>query len=134
MLIDLDRRSWGQLAMGLAEVEKRLKGAGSTLTPDLAELYKVAVRKATENTNPDRSGQERSNIDQGPRERESRSMNPLLLTYEAAAELLQASERTVRRLVADGSLPVVEVVGARRIRVADLESFIEQRTTTKESA
>lgn len=51
-------------------------------------------------------------------------MVPLLVNYQAAATLLGCSERTVRRLVSTGKLPVV-YLGERvaRIRREDVENF-----------
>lgn len=48
----------------------------------------------------------------------------LMVRYETAARMLEVSMSTVKRLVRDGSLPVVHVGrGISRIRVADLEAF-----------
>ena len=51
-----------------------------------------------------------------------------LLTVALAAKVLALSERTVRSLIAEGSLPVVRVA-ARAVRVhpEDLASFIDGR-------
>jgi excisionase family DNA binding protein len=51
----------------------------------------------------------------------------LLMNYTTAAQRLDVSERTIRRLVNSGRLPVVCIGGARRIRVTDLEAFVEAR-------
>lgn len=49
----------------------------------------------------------------------------LLVTYSIAAQRLAVSERSVDRLVATGVLPVVEVAGAKRIRVVDLAAYVD---------
>ena len=51
-----------------------------------------------------------------------------LLTVAQAAEALALSERSIRSLIAAGSLPIVRV-GARGVRVhpEDLRRFIEER-------
>jgi excisionase family DNA binding protein len=49
----------------------------------------------------------------------------LAMTYEEAARKLAVSSRTVRRLVASGELPRVEIGGCSRIATADLEAFAE---------
>ena len=46
---------------------------------------------------------------------------PLLVTQSEAARLLSMSRVTVYRLVRDGALHPVEVRGAKRYRVEDLE-------------
>lgn len=55
-------------------------------------------------------------------------MHPLL-TYEQAGDVLGVSARTVRRFVARKKLKVVRLSGTvKRIRVADLDKFVEART------
>ena len=49
----------------------------------------------------------------------------LLLTKSEVAEQLSVSERTVERLVASGRLTQVYVEHSARIRVKDLEIFVE---------
>lgn len=56
-----------------------------------------------------------------------------LLTVREVAERLQVSRSTVRRWVADGSLPaMVMPSGAFRFREADLETWLEGRQTDHE--
>lgn len=58
---------------------------------------------------------------------------PRLLTIEAAASVLSVSERTVRRYIADGWLPVLLLPAGeghrdiRRIDRKDLNAFVAQR-------
>jgi excisionase family DNA binding protein len=49
----------------------------------------------------------------------------LLITKAEAAEQLGISVRTVHRLIAAGKLPLVHVEGAARLRVADLEAYVD---------
>jgi excisionase family DNA binding protein len=49
----------------------------------------------------------------------------LLVTKAEAAEQLGISVRTVERLIAAGRLPLVHVEGAARLRVADLEAYVD---------
>ncbi len=49
----------------------------------------------------------------------------LLITKAEAAEQLGISVRTVHRLIAAGRLPLVHVEGAARLRVADLEAYVD---------
>jgi excisionase family DNA binding protein len=49
----------------------------------------------------------------------------LLITKAEAAEQLGISVRTVERLVAGGRLPLVHVEGAARLRVADLDAYVD---------
>ena len=48
----------------------------------------------------------------------------LLITKAEAAEQLGVSVRTVERLIAAGRLPLVRVEGAARLRVVDLEAYV----------
>ena len=45
------------------------------------------------------------------------------LTVAEVALALKVSERTIRRLIADGSLPAVHIGRSVRIRPADLEAM-----------
>ncbi len=49
----------------------------------------------------------------------------LLITKAEAAEQLGISVRTVERLITAGRLPLVHVEGAARLRVADLEAYVD---------
>jgi excisionase family DNA binding protein len=49
----------------------------------------------------------------------------LLITKKEAAEQLGVSLRTIERLIAAGRLPLVHVEGAARVRVADLEAYVQ---------
>ena len=51
-------------------------------------------------------------------------MGPLLHSYDDAATMLAVTPRQVRRLVAEGRLPYVEIAPrVRRINAADLDAF-----------
>jgi excisionase family DNA binding protein len=50
-----------------------------------------------------------------------------LLDIPAVAETLGVSERTVRRMIADGRIPVLRVGRGIRIRAADLTRLINSR-------
>jgi excisionase family DNA binding protein len=50
----------------------------------------------------------------------------LLVTKSEAAEQLCVSLRTLERLISAGRLPLVHVEGAARIRVADLEEYVQR--------
>jgi excisionase family DNA binding protein len=49
----------------------------------------------------------------------------LLITKREAAEQLGVSLRTIERLISAGRLPLVHVEGAARVRVADLEAYVQ---------
>lgn len=68
------------------------------------------------------SGTERQTLDGAPAGGQG-DEQCLLLTYQATAELLSLSERTVRSLVAAGDLPAVSIGRARRIHRKVLEEW-----------
>jgi excisionase family DNA binding protein len=49
----------------------------------------------------------------------------LLITKSDAAEVLGVSLRTIERLISSGRLPLVHVEGAARVRVTDLEAYVQ---------
>ena len=49
-----------------------------------------------------------------------------LLTPDEAAQFLSVSQRTVKRLVADGSLRAYKIRRSMRFRLEDLEAYVEQ--------
>jgi excisionase family DNA binding protein len=55
-----------------------------------------------------------------------------LLRLDEAAEALQVSDSTIRRLVRDKELKVVRIGRAVRVRPEDLEAFIRDRLATEE--
>ena len=62
----------------------------------------------------------------GTEEEDDGQVAPLLLRLERTAEALDCSPTTVKRLIKAGELPAVKVHGATRIRVADLQAYVEQ--------
>lgn len=58
----------------------------------------------------------------------------LLLDLDAVAERLSVSLSTVKRLVADGRLPVVKVANATRVRRRDLEQYVQDLPTDRRPA
>jgi excisionase family DNA binding protein len=53
-----------------------------------------------------------------------------LLTPDEAAQFLSVSQRTVKRLVADGSLRAYKIRRSMRFRLEDLEADVEQNNWT----
>lgn len=51
---------------------------------------------------------------------------PLLLRLDRTAEALDCSPTTVKRLIRAGDLPAVKVHGATRVRVVDLQAYVER--------
>lgn len=58
---------------------------------------------------------------------------PLMVTAEVA-DRLKVSTKTVRRLVAAGSLPAIRVGYSLRFDLADVDAYIEQARTAPTEA
>lgn len=72
------------------------------------------------------AGQAGSSND-GARQTEERVSTgpPLLIKYETAAQLLEISESTVKRLIKSGELHPVAIGGASRLRRAEIETYVQ---------
>jgi excisionase family DNA binding protein len=113
MLTDALRR---HLLAAVAEHVRRLRRSG--LTPP-AGLLAYAIRAS--------GGLGRTTVDGLRSSVDSDRVPPLALDYRKVADVLSVSERSVRRAVAAGELPAVEVAGCRRVRVDDLAEYVSGR-------
>lgn len=52
--------------------------------------------------------------------------SPALLTVESAARVLQLGRTKTYQLIARGDIPSVQIDGSRRVRVRDLEEYVER--------
>lgn len=103
------------LVRALAEHERWCRTNRVEVPGELRDLLKALSA---------RDGQGRPPLGDGNAGGDHESML-LALDYAAAGTRLGVSERTVRRIVADGRLPAVSISGCRRIRVADLADYVE---------
>jgi excisionase family DNA binding protein len=71
------------------------------------------------------------NDDRGQTEERVSHGPPLLLKYGTAAQLLEVSVSTVKRLVKAGELHPVPIGGAARLRRTELENYINNVSTTE---
>lgn len=63
---------------------------------------------------------------------ETQAQADRLLRLDEAAEVLQVSDSTIRRLVRDKELKVVRIGRAIRVRPEDLDAFIQGRLAAEE--
>lgn len=113
VVLDLDPAARAHLRRAIEAYARRCRENGVRLPAALSDLAFLAT-----------TGQERTNIDHAEDVAHDGHVTTLL-TFAEVAERLRVSERTVRRLVSDGSLPAVEVASKRRVHTADLDAYAE---------
>lgn len=59
-----------------------------------------------------------------------RTPNAIALSVQDAADYLNVAPITIRRLIASGDLPHARLGRAIRIRLVDLDRYLEERTST----
>ena len=107
------------LVIALSRYRRQLRAEGGRVPPQIEELITFLADRAKARhdvlmLDPWRSGSDPSAL---PRR--------LLITKSDAAEQLGVSLRTIERLISSGRLPLVHVEGAARVRVSDLEAYVE---------
>lgn len=117
LILDVSPRVAGHLAVALRQHQEWAARSGMALPQELAQLQAALTTRATR-------GQDGTPLEDLWSVRHGQDMAPRLVTYANAARLLSVHERTVKRLVASGDLPVVRIGGAARIRTADLDDYI----------
>ena len=115
------------LVIALSRYHRLLRTTGGRVPAEIEDLVLVLTNRArplhpVPLHDPCRAASESSAI---PRR--------LLVTKSEAAEQLCVSLRTLERLISAGRLPLVHVEGAARIRVADLEAYVQRLEAGKPS-
>jgi excisionase family DNA binding protein len=108
------------LVIALSRYHRLLRTTGGRVPAEIEDLVLVLTDRArpvhpVPFHDPCRAASESSAI---PRR--------LLVTKSEAAEQLCVSLRTLERLISAGRLPLVHVEGAARVRVADLEAYVQR--------
>ena len=62
------------------------------------------------------------------------AVEPILVTVRAAAGALGISDRTLWRLVLEGHLPSVKILGRRMVSVDDLKAYVARQRETPATA
>ena len=127
MILDPDRELAGHLAVSMRKHRQWAAQQRLRLPAEWADLEKIFTLRATE-------GQPGTSLEDLWTFRESRFMEPKLMTYDEAASVLACSVRQVKRLVSAGDLTPIKLGGLSRLRVADVESLANPITPAKESA
>jgi excisionase family DNA binding protein len=96
------------IARLLGDLRRRYRANGTHFPVELEAAFLVS------------SGQQRPEVEDS-----SPTSDCLAMNYETVARRLSVSERHVRRLVAQGDLPMVKIGGASRITTSDLGAYVE---------
>jgi excisionase family DNA binding protein len=107
------------LALAITRYVRQLRKDGLPVPPmvdELAAFLTLYVRSRQAATAADGDYETLQDMPAGRR---------LLITKAEAAEQLRVSVRTVERLISSGRLPLVHVEGAARLRVTDLEAYVD---------
>ena len=121
IFLDLDRGLALHLAMALDVHRQACRASGLALPGPLEDLRARCWATARADTGRQEPPDLPDLVEMlhGPR------INRLLTNIADAAAALGISQRAVERLVADGTLPSVQVGGRRLIHVRDLEGYAE---------
>lgn len=79
------------------------------------------------------AGQASSTSDRRLRTEQIEVMTPRLVRYDTAAELLDISVSSLKRRITAGDLHPISIGGASRIRVAEIDDYINTQTSTQEA-
>ncbi len=119
LLVTMTAEVAGHVCIAIQQHRKWARTASLAVPDELDEIEHALATRA-------RRGQDGTPLEDLWSVRHAQTMSPQLLDYAAVATVLGVSERTVKRLVAGGDLPVVRVLGSARIRVEQLDDYIEQ--------
>lgn len=104
----------GHLAFALRRYLAYARSVGLAVPDEIHTMERVCTSNATGGQGETELGSTVAGINDRP-------MEPLTVTYTAAAAVLSVSKRTVARMVADGKLKTVVVGGRPRIPRTELE-------------
>jgi excisionase family DNA binding protein len=116
---DIPSAAMRHLALAVTRYVRQLRKDGlavPSIIDELAAFLTLYVRTRQAATGVDGDYRTSQDVPVMPR---------LLITKAEAAEQLGVSVRTVERLISAGRLPLVHVEGAARLRVADLEAYVD---------
>jgi hypothetical protein len=122
MVLDVDPKLAGALAVAVAEFRRRYSQSGVTMPEGLAELQELFTKVATD-------GQGRTSFDLAEWVSDAARMKPLAVTFETAGALLGYSERTIRRKVANGELATIGSGPATRVVVASIDEYVTRNAS-----
>ncbi len=129
LLLELSGEVAGHLCLAVQQHKQWARRAGLALPDEIDALEQAFAKRA-------RRGQAGTPVADLPEVAHARSMPPAqLLDYRSVAQVLGVGERTVKRLVSRRALSPVRIGGSVRIRVADVDAYLQQlgaETLTKD--
>ncbi|MCU1612776.1 MAG: DNA-binding protein [Frankiales bacterium] len=121
LLLSIRPQVAAHLSAAVGDYRRKFRQMGMSTPEELEQLQDELSKVA-------RSGLHRTDLDRLAEVADAAAVIPRLLTYAQAARALACGERTVRRLAEAGVLPKVKVGGAARVRVADLDLYVDSLT------
>lgn len=117
-VIDADENLAAHLAQAIARHKVAAARDGYAVPRELLQLEASARNQVG-------AGQGGSTFDADEMNGNAEVMAPRLLTYTEAGRLMSVSDSTVKRLVVAGDLTPVHIGGAARLRISDIDAYIE---------
>ncbi len=121
LLLTMSAELAGHLTVAVQQHRSWARRAGLALPDELDELERALANRA-------RRGQTGTPVEDLWQVRHAEQVSPKLLSYAATAAVLGVAERTVKRLVAAGDLTPVRIGGSSRVRVEQVDDYIERLT------
>lgn len=123
-LVDVSPPAAAHLSIALRRYREQLRRDGMAPPVELRALERFFAERASSSAVGVHSG---SALDGFAVFVNSQDVIPRTHSYEQAAGLLGCSRSTVKRLIAAGRLPTVEVGRRRRVHTADLEQYLDEQ-------
>jgi excisionase family DNA binding protein len=111
----------GHVTIALQQHRKWARTAGLAVPDELDQLERALANRA-------RRGQTGTPVEDLWQVRHAEQVSPKLLSYAATAQVLGLSERSVKRIIATGVLTPVRIGGSSRIRVEQVDDYLERLT------
>jgi len=118
-VIALSAEVSGHLAVAVLEHLRACKRLRLATPPELPDLVRELANRATR-------GQDGSPLSDLWQVRQASGMSSKLVSYADAATVLGVSPTTVKRLVRSGDLTPIHLLGSARLRVCDIDEYIER--------
>jgi excisionase family DNA binding protein len=119
VLIDLSSPQFcGHLAQAIHDHRERWRLNGVATPSELTELENYLLNRV-------RTSQDGSASSEPPFDWRTMDEAVLAVTLAEAGRRIGKSESSVKRLITEGKLPAIQILGSRRIRLRDLEAYLE---------